>query len=256
MKFGLLGAHLSHSYSPLLHKKLFELKGADATYELLEISNDQLENYINKIRTKEYFGFNVTIPYKKDVMNYVDVVDDVAKEIGAVNTVYLKDGLVHGTNTDYFGFLGELNYFNISLENKDCYVLGTGGASLAIKKAIETLNGRPIFVSRNPKEGQISYEALKDKNLDIIINTTPVGMYPNVNASPINKDVAEKANCIVDIIFNPSNTLLMTYNQNSYNGLMMLVLQGAKSEDIWLNKTHDIDYNKVYEDLRKEICHE
>lgn len=253
MKFGLLGKHLSHSYSPLLHKKLFELKNIDASYELIETDEANLNNYIVKLKNGEYNGFNVTIPYKKDIMKYLDVIDDVAKEIGAVNTVYLKDGLVHGTNTDYFGFLNELKYYNINLENRECLVLGTGGASLAITKAINTLKGHPIYVSRNPKGLELGYSDLDNRDIDVVVNTTPVGMFPNIDNSPLKEEVAKKAQVIVDIIFNPSKTMLMSYNENSYNGLMMLVMQGAKSEDIWLGKEYNIDYNKLYLDIEKEI---
>ena len=253
MKFGLLGKKLGHSYSPLLHKKLFALKNIDATYELIQTDEEKLKLYIDKLRSGEYNGYNVTIPYKKDIMKYLDVIDDIALNIGAVNTVYIKDGLVHGTNTDYFGFINELKYYNISLLNKECLVLGTGGASLAIEKAISTLGGHPIFVSRSPKESQLSYSELDNMDIDIVVNTTPVGMYPNIEESPLKEEVARKANTIVDIIFNPSVTKLMSYNKNSYNGLMMLVMQGAKSEDIWLNKEYDIDYNKLYLEIEKEI---
>ena len=93
-------------------------------------------------------------------------------------------------------------------------------------------------------------------DIDIVVNTTPVGMYPNVEESPLKEEVARKVNTIVDIIFNPSVTKLMSYNKNSYNGLMMLVMQGAKSEDIWLNKEYDIDYNKLYLEIEKEISGE
>ena len=256
MKFGLLGEKLSHSYSPLIHNMLFQMKNIDATYELIEINKNQIEDYIDKIRNKEYIGFNVTIPYKKEVMQYLDVIDEFAKEIGAVNTVYLKDGLVHGTNSDYFGFIEELKYYNIDVFNKDCYILGTGGASLAVKKALKDLNANYTLVSRNPQDNQINYIELFKRHIDLIVNTTPVGMYPNVGKSPIDEAVAKKAFQIVDIIFNPSVTKLMSYNKNSYNGLVMLLMQAAKSEDIWLNKTFDIDYQEIYLKLKKVIDNE
>jgi len=255
MKFGLLGEHLSHSYSPLIHSKLFKVKDIDATYELIEISRDNLENYVNKIRTNEYSGFNVTIPYKKEIMQYLDVIDDTAKEIGAVNTVYLKDGLVHGTNTDYFGFIEELKYYRISPKNKDCYILGTGGASMALRKAIKDMKGNPIRVSRNPIESDtISYKELKSKkDIDIIINSTPVGMYPNIISSPLDEITVGKASLVVDIIFNPKKTLFMQYAKKSYNGLMMLLMQAAKSEDVWLGKEYNINYTDIYKWLKKVI---
>ena len=253
MKFGLLGEHLTHSYSPLLHKELFKLKNIDATYELIEIKENEIKDYINKIRTGEYSGFNVTIPYKKEVMKYLDVIDDAACEIGAVNTIYMRDGVVCGTNTDYFGFIEELKYYNIDVKNRSCLVLGTGGASLAASKALLDLGAEVKFVSRKPVDGQLSYQDLEKTDLDIIVNTTPVGMYPNIDNSPLTKEVAARANVIVDIIFNPQVTKLMSYNKNSYNGLMMLLMQGAKSEDIWLNKTYDINYKEIYKKLEEVV---
>ena len=255
MKFGLLGEHLSHSYSKKIHEDLFLLKKIDATYDLIEISEDQLKEYINKIRNKEYQGYNVTIPYKKTVMKYLDVIDPVAKDIGAVNTIYFKDGLVHGTNTDYFGFVDELKYYRISPKGKECFVLGTGGASMACQKALEDLGGDVIKVSREPRDKKmISYQELeKMKSLEIVVNTTPVGMYPNVLSSPLDKNTAKKANVIIDIIFNPKKTLLMSYNNKSHNGLRMLLMQAVKAEDIWLDKEYNIDYNEYFIRLKEMI---
>lgn len=256
MKFGLLGEKLSHSYSPLIHNKLFKLKGVDASYELFEINENQITEYINELKNKSIKGLNVTIPYKQTVMKYLDVIDDEALKIGAVNTIYLKDGLVHGTNTDYFGFIEELNYYNINVSNKDCYVLGSGGASKAIVKALNDLNANTFVVSRKPIDKEIDYQSLNDRRIDIIVNTTPVGMYPNISNSPLDINIANKALAIVDIIFNPSVTKLMSYNNNSYNGLMMLLMQAAKSEDIWLDKKYDLDYKKIYNEIKKVIDNE
>ena len=254
MKFGLLGEKLSHSYSPLIHNLLFKYKNIDATYELFEIKENQIEEYINNLRNELVNGYNVTIPYKEKVMKYLDIIDENAKEIGAVNTIYLKDGKVHGTNTDYFGFIEELKYYNIDVNNKRCFILGTGGASKACKKALADLNASYYLVSRKPSNNEIGYDRLEINANDIIINTTPVGMYPNVDASPLDFNKASKALAIVDIIFNPSVTKLMSYNKNSYNGLMMLFMQAAMSEDIWLNKNYNLDYKKIYNEIKKVIC--
>ncbi len=255
MKFGLLGEHLGHSYSKLIHEDLFFKKGVNATYDLIEIKEDELKEYVEKIRTKEYIGYNVTIPYKEKIMKYLDVIDDIANEIGAVNTIYLKDGLVHGTNTDYYGFLDELKYYRISPKNKECYVLGTGGASLAIRKALVDLGGYVYRVSRNPNgDDQISYtDFYKRKNIELVVNTTPVGMFPNILNSPIEEKKAKDIKEIIDIIFNPKKTLLMSYNKNSHNGLRMLLMQAVKAEDIWLGCEYEIDYNEYFRLLKEKI---
>lgn len=254
MKLGLLGKHLSHSYSPILHKLLMEEKGIIGTYSLFEISKEELPLYVNKIRNKELDGLNVTIPYKKDIMPYLDKIDEAAKKIGAVNTVYLKDGLACGTNTDYYGFKDTLRINNINVNNKVCYVLGTGGASLAVEHVILDLGGKVIKVSRNPLKGMISYQELNQVEKPyLIVNTTPVGMYPNIDESPINKDVARRSEHVIDIIFNPKTTKLLSYVDNKINGLWMLMAQGEKSEQIWFNKDYKLDLKDIFNKFKEMI---
>lgn len=253
-KFALLGEHLSHSYSPLIHKKIFELRNLDYDYELLECKSEELESILNKLKTGEYSGFNVTIPYKKEVMKYLDIISDEASFIGSVNTIKLENGKLVGYNTDYFGFKYELEYYNIDVSGKNCYILGTGGASLAIKKAVLDLNGKILSVSRTKNYDTITYGELNDiSSDDIIINTTPIGMYPNVDASPISKDIASKVSYVVDIIFNPSVTKLMSYNKNSYNGLMMLVAQANRAQEIWFNLNEFIDLSEILKYVEEVI---
>ena len=241
--FALLGEHLSHSYSPIIQKKLFEQKGLDYDYKLLEIKIDEIKETLEELRNGIYSGFNVTIPYKKEVMQYLDIISDEAKAIGAVNTIKCENGKLIGYNTDYYGFSDELKYFGVDVLNKKCYVLGTGGASLAVSKALKDLGGNVISVSRNKTQNTITYDILNINGDDVIVNTTPVGMYPNVDASPLTKEMASRAYALVDIIFNPSVTKLMSYNKNSYNGLLMLIGQAAKAQDIWLSKHYDISYD-------------
>lgn len=252
-KFGLIGNPLGHSFSPLIHKYLFEAKGLEASYELLETKTSELESRINDLRLKKYDGYNVTIPYKIEIVKYLDEISDEAKEIGSVNTICVKNGKVIGYNTDYYGFKSELEYYKIETTNKDAYVLGTGGASKAISKALKDMKANVKLVSRHPEANMIGYEDLKKTNLDLIVNTTPVGMYPNVLVSALDEEVASKAKCIVDIIFNPVRTKLMSYNKNSYNGLLMLIFQAAEAEDIWLDRVYDIDYDKIISKVRGDI---
>jgi shikimate dehydrogenase len=243
--FGLLGEHLGHSYSPIIQKKLFELKDLDYDYKLIEIPSNKIEECLTDLRNGIYAGFNVTIPYKKEVMKYLDEISDEAKVIGAVNTIKCENGKLIGYNTDYYGFKDELKYYNVDVENRVCYVLGTGGASLAVKKVLKDLDANIVSVSRTKTRDTITYDELNVNSNDVIVNTTPVGMYPNIDNSPLDKNIAQNAYKIVDIIFNPSITKLMSYNKNSYNGLLMLIGQAAKAQDIWLGKRYDIDYNKM-----------
>lgn len=255
IRLGLIGGKLGHSYSPILHEMLLSEKGIEGTYELLELSKEQLKSYIDKLRSGVYQGYNVTIPYKIEIMQYLDEIDDIAKEIGAVNTIYLKNGKIFGTNTDYYGFKGELEYYRISPRNKECFVLGTGGASLAIKKVLTDMRGYVTRVSRNAKDSNtISYDELKgQRKIDLLVNTTPVGMYPNMFDCPIDDDIIEKTDTIVDVIFNPVETVLVGKAKNGYGGLMMLFLQGVKSEEYWLNSDLKIDTAKLFKKFKELI---
>lgn len=248
-RYGLLGEKLSHSYSKIIHSVILESLHLEASYTLLECKEEELKEYIQQLKQGVYSGFNVTIPYKKKIMKYLDGIDDKAKAIGSVNTVYLKNGKVYGTNTDYDGFLETIKYYQISVQNKECYILGTGGASLAIRKVLSDLGGHCYFVSRTPKEEQIGYSELEEKKMDILVNTTPVGMFPNIGHSPISKELAQKAKVVIDIIFNPLETQLLKDAHSKINGLYMLVLQAIKAEEVWQEKTISIQY----EDIIKHI---
>lgn len=250
-KFGLLGEKLAHSWSPLIHNIIYEKYNIDASYELIECSEEKLEYYISLLKKEEYSGFNVTIPYKKTIMKYLDEISEIASRIGSVNTVYFKDGKVIGTNTDYYGFKEELCYYNINCNNKNAYVLGTGGASLSINCVLKDLGANVTNVSRNPKENDISYEELESVDIDILVNTTPVGMYPSIGVSPVNSNIAKKANVVIDIIFNPLKTKLLEDANSEYHGLFMLVGQAILSECIWLDKKLNINIKNVVNEIIK-----
>ena len=248
--YALLGEKLGHSHSPLIHNEIFKAFNIECKYIKLECKKEELKDIINSLRIGTYHGFNVTIPYKKEVMKYLDEIDISAKKIGAVNTIAYKDGKIIGYNTDYFGFKNELLYFNVECKNKNAYVLGTGGASLAVYKALIDLGCNTKYVSREPKDiNTISYKDLENENIDIIVNATPVGMYPNIDASPISESIAKKAKYVLDIIFNPKQTKLLKYANSNMNGLYMLVGQAIKAEEIW----QDMVYNKSIEDLVKKV---
>lgn len=249
-RYALLGEHLSHSCSPLIHSEIFKDMNINATYELKELNALELQSAIDDLRSNKYNGYNVTIPYKKEIMKYLDEISDEAKEIGSVNTVANVNGKIIGYNTDYYGFYNELLHFNVEVKNKDCYVLGTGGASLAIYKALKDLGGNVYYVSRKPMNDiTISYEELSNKNIDVIVNTTPVGMYPNLGVSPLDKTITKKARYVLDIIFNPRQTQLLLDANSKMDGLFMLVGQAIKAEEIWQNRS----YNNSIDSLLKRI---
>lgn len=253
--YGLLGYPLGHSFSPLIHNHLFKLMNLDYKYELIECQNQlMLKNKIKELKNGKYAGFNVTIPYKKEVMKYLDRVSDEAEKIGAVNTIALVDGEVVGFNTDYYGFYEEIKYYNIDVLNKECFILGTGGASLAVNKALIDLGGKTKFVSRN-KQGIniISYDELKNKDLYLVVNTTPVGMSPNINDSPLESDIISNSKYVIDIIFNPIKTLLLEEANSNMNGLLMLIFQALKAEEIWQNQKLDKYKDDLFEFILNHI---
>lgn len=249
-KFALLGEKLGHSYSPLIHEILFAKMNVDASYELIECNKDELNDYILKLKKKEFTGFNITIPYKVEIMKYLDKVSPEAEKIGSVNTIAVQNGKVIGYNTDYDGFLDTLLENKISVIDKNCYILGTGGASLAVRQVILDQGGYPIFVSRTKedKENTIDYEDLENiKIIELLINTTPVGMYPHMDVMPIKETIAERVETCIDIIFNPLETKLLKQVKKGYNGLLMLVGQAIRAEEIWHQKDCTSDIQNILE---------
>ena len=142
--------------------------------------------------------------------------------------------------------LKTLEYYNVDVNNKTCYVLGTGGASLAITSVLKDLGGKVMYVSRTPKDGIIGYNDLVDKEIDVLVNTTPVGMYPNVDACPVNLEVIKNCKVVIDIIYNPKITKLLEYSNSEINGLYMLVLQAFKAEEIWQGISINLDLKELF----------
>lgn len=253
MRFALLGHPLSHSFSPKIHNLIYKLYNVDATYELKDVAQDDLSQAIIDLKMGKYQGFNVTIPYKIEIMKYLDDISDEARLIGSVNTVAIIEGKAIGFNTDYYGFIDELNANKLDVNNKDIYVLGTGGASKAVVKALSDLGAHVSIVSRTKTDETVSYEEINNiTKIDGIVNTTPVGMWPNTSNSPLNEAVTSRAGFVLDIIFNPLKTKLMSFNKNSYNGLEMLVYQACKAFNIWFSDIN-IDKKEIYERIRGEL---
>ena len=241
--YALIGEHLGHSHSPQVHTAIFEAMNVEGNYTKIECSKDELKGLIDDLRNGKYFGFNVTIPYKLEIMKYLDEIDPKAKEIGAVNTVAIKNGKVIGYNTDYYG-----------CQNKNAYILGTGGASLAVSHSLKDLGANVTFVSRNPKNSNtISYEELEKRDIDVLVNATPVGMYPDINSSPVNENIAKKAKYVLDLIFNPEITKILSYANSKMNGFYMLVGQAIKSEEIWQDKKCRQDIEVIIKRVKEMI---
>ena len=230
-KFGLLGKTLSHSFSPKIRKKL-----GNYEYNLYEKNADELEDFLNNCGLS---GMNVTIPYKKEVIPFCVYLSDTAKGLGSVNTlVKNKDGW-YGYNTDYYGFSYTLEKCGINPFGKKAIVLGSGGASVTVVGVLLDKGAKEVKVIS--RTGEDNYENIsKNYDAQIIINTTPVGMYPKNMESPINLKNFKNCEGVIDIIYNPAKTKLLLdaeeLNIKNENGLLMLVAQAKKSAELFLNK--------------------
>ncbi|MGL4949516.1 MAG: shikimate dehydrogenase family protein [Anaeroplasmataceae bacterium] len=254
LKYGLLGAKLAHSYSKLIHEKIYRLKDVNASYDLIETNEDELEKVLDKLRTKEYSGYNVTIPYKTTVIKYLDELTEEAKKINSVNTIKLIDNKLVGYNTDYEGFKYLLLDTKLNLTS-NFYILGNSATAKTVSSVLTDLNIKNQIVSRTKSINTITYDELKITNKDILVNTTPVGMYPN-NDSILSKDVVSEAQGVIDLIYNPTITKFMSYNKDSYNGLLMLIRQAILSDEIFFNKKLNLDISIISKYILKEIEHE
>ena len=234
MKCGLLGRRLSHSYSPQIHSYL-----GDYSYDLFEKEPEELEDFL---RNGDFTGLNVTIPYKKEVIPYLDELSPVAKKMGAVNTIVRRpDGSLFGHNTDYFGFHFLVEKSGLDVKDKKVLVLGSGGASNTAVSVLSELGAKVIVISRT---GENNYENLsRHYDAKVIVNTTPVGMYPHTGATPVELDPFDDLEGVLDVIYNPQRTLLLldAENLNLYteNGLGMLVAQAKESAEYFLGKALD-----------------
>lgn len=250
MRFGLIGEKLGHSHSKYIHERM-----VDCEYEMIPLSRDEFDVFMNE---KNFTGINVTIPYKEKVIPYLDDIDNLAKQIGAVNTIVNNKGKLKGYNTDFYGLLYLFRSNDIKVYNKKCLVLGNGGTSKTARAVLEELKARDIlFVSRKPVgENRISYEECYDKHYDadIIVNTTPVGMYPNIDASPLDLKSFTSCTEVVDVIFNPLETKLTRQATNlgikAVTGLPMLVAQAKQAEEYFRDIKLD---DSLIDDISQEL---
>lgn len=239
MKCTLLGEHLSHSLSVPIHEEICRETGYDVTYTLTEIPADRFDEIFPHL-LKEYDGFNVTIPYKKTVMPYLDGLSESAAGVGAVNTLVKENGKWIGHNTDVAGFKAMLRLVDPG-KKCPCYILGTGGASLAVKQGLKEEGFTDIhFVSRDPAKGE-TMESLAEHFSGLLINCTPVGMYPKTEGCPVPDDildrVLERAEGVLDLIYNPEETVLLRRAREkgipTVNGMIMLKEQAVAAEELW-----------------------
>ena len=252
MKYGLIGEKLGHSFSREIHGRI-----ADYEYELCEIPKDKLDGFM---KARDFAGINVTIPYKEAVIPYLDEVDGSARAIGAVNTVVNRGGRLIGYNTDYAGAAAMIRYAGIDMLGKKVLVLGTGGTSKTLSHVARDMGAAEIVtVSRTARDGCVTYaEALENHvDADVIINTTPVGMYPSVDATPIDIEKIPNLSGVVDVIYNPLETNLVRAAKDrgirATGGLYMLAAQAVYASAHFLgNDADDGLIRRVYLDTLRE----
>lgn len=233
---GLIGEKLSHSFSPLIHSHL-----ANYSYSLFELQKNELENFLKSDR---FDCANITIPYKVEVMRYLDMISPEAQKIGCVNTViHTPDGKLYGDNTDYYGFKYLVEKSKIDILGKNVLVLGTGGSSKTISAVCSDMGAKNIsFVSRS---GEINYQNVYSlcSDANVIVNTTPAGMYPKNDECHISLEQFQNLCGVIDIIFNPSKTKLLMQAENLNipyaNGLPMLVAQAKRACEIFTGESID-----------------
>ena len=249
MKYGLIGEKLGHSFSPEIHRKLGRYD-----YRLREIPQGSLDAFM---RAREFAGINVTIPYKTDVIPYLDELSDLAREIGAVNTVVNRGGKLFGDNTDVWGMISLIRRITPDLTGKTVLILGTGGTSRAAFAAAKTLGAKKIVrVSRTGRDGAVTYEDAYRvfRNADFLINTTPVGMFPHAGVSPVDLSRFPCLAGVADAVYNPLSTRLLLDAKArgipAENGLYMLVAQAMKSAELFTGEPVEEDETeRIYREL-------
>ena len=255
----LLGQPLGHSVSPAMHNRVFKKLGVDYCYMPVEVSTTDLQTVFDGLKKMNVAGFNVTIPHKVNIMEFLDELDPLAQTIGAVNTICLKDGTTKGYNTDGEGFVRSLEEkTNISIEGKRFFILGCGGAVRAIAMTLAFKGAGKIYLCNRTRAKAESLtreinERISDcvetieqtpetikpvlQNCDILINGTQLGMHPNENRSPLDKSLLLKHLIVSDIVYNPLMTKLLKDAQllgcTVVDGLGMLIYQGAAAFQLW-----------------------
>lgn len=253
MQYGLIGEHLGHSFSKMIHEKFGYYH-----YDLKEISKDHIVEYFKEHPFK---GINVTIPYKEIAFKACDHLDEQAKSIQACNCIVNKDGKLYGHNTDYDGIVETFKHFDIDLKDKKVLILGKGGASKAFEAVCKDHQAAIVqIVYYKPYPGCITYEDVQRSYLDadILINATPVGMAMHSNASPIDLSPFTNLEFVFDAIYNPLNTKLIQQakrlNIRCTNGLLMLVAQAKYAAEYFLNQKIDMDLDSLVDTIILQTC--
>lgn len=251
MEYGLIGDRLGHSFSKVIHESIMDYK-----YDLVELDENEFDIFM---KARDFRAINVTIPYKRAVIDYLDEIDDNVKRIGTCNVVVNRNGKLSGHNSDYYGLMELIQRNEIVVQDRKCLILGSGGTSRTAYYVLKDMGALDIkIVSRNKREGVITYDEARElKDIQIIVNTTPKGMYPNNDECCIDIEDFSSLEAVVDVIFNPLRTDFIIEGQKkgikTAGGLYMLVAQAVKAieyfKDIKLDK-------KIIDDIYQKILRE
>ena len=252
MDYGLIGEKLGHSFSKDIHEKI-----APYTYELKEIAPADVDAFMKE---KAFKAINVTIPYKQTVIPYLDEISETAKSIGAVNVIVNKEGILSGDNTDFAGICALIGHAGIEISGRKVLILGTGGTSKTARYAAKSLKAADVLrVSRSGQEGALTYEEAygQHKDAQVIINTTPCGMFPKTEGIPADIERFAQLEGVIDVVYNPIETNLVKAARAkglpAQGGLYMLVAQAVYASALFLGKEADeTEIDSVYEWLLKE----
>lgn len=272
----LIGHPVSKSLSPVIHNSFFELIDKNCLYLVFDVEEENLKTIIDGIKVLNIKGFNVTLPYKINIIDYLDEISDEAKLIGAVNTVKNERGKLIGYNTDGMGFIRSLHMMDLDIKNKNMLILGAGGAANAIATTLALNGAKKIYINNRSIESakrlaeKIKYQfpntlveyggvdliGVKKEKIYMIINCTSAGMYPNVDDIPIILDGFSDDLIVYDLIYKPRNTKLLKVAQDkgyrTINGLYMLINQGLYSQKIWIDDEKCNVYN-YFDEIRRVL---
>lgn len=270
--YAVIGDPIHHSMSPIIHNSFFNKRNMDKIYISLLVKKDNLKNEVEFLRNN-LKGFNVTIPHKETIIPYLDHLDPLALEYGAVNTVKVIDGKLIGHNTDGWGFMKSLHSINVSLENKNVLLLGSGGAGRVAAFEILRAGGNLTIATRNINSAEdLKRDLLKfhsatidtiqinevNGSFDIIVNSTPVGMHPNIDESPVDEKFLQGSELLYDMTYNPYESKFLSLGKKAgaktINGLPMLLHQGLRSLEIWTGESSTTEEEDYIFELLKASC--
>lgn len=275
-RFAVLGQSLPHTWSPYIHNSLFDAAGLDAVYLPVPVPPERLGSVTDVFRSC-FSGFNVTIPYKEKILPFLDDIDEAAQVCGAVNTVEIRNGRMIGHITDGLGMLRAIEEKGVKTHQADILILGGGGAARVAGYAFLSRGGRVTFAVRDAQKGnalahalaktqqdglhRLSVRPLADcaEAHDILINCTPVGMYPHVDACPVSADVIARCGAVFDAVYNPRETRLLTLaRQNglpAIEGLGMLFYQAVEAQKFWFGDrvASKAEQSRIYSELQTRL---